>query len=360
MSSSKNSYNIVSDYPKYHAYILIFFAVVINMILCIAFFIQSDSNEKKLDTQHKHFNWNLMVDGFSQNKNLLPKDSPGYRFVNDIYAFEKSEKATNPFSPKTLEEINISSSAYYGIDSQLGCAFRDVPSTVEGTNSAGSHYTCTDGGYLSPDFLNMYHGLKDQDAKPSLYYKKSVKQDLSLHLFLWDIPWWQFFGGLWLFSWILMLFPYFIMTPGGWTNEVKIWTTKETNSFLGFLLFPPAYIVIRLIDYFRNKKDKIQIKEREKELAAKIANHPLRAELQTAETKLQTLSDLAITYPNDKEIQKALKDCRSFVEELRTFPEKLSAKSAKYMAIGISKELQGLKDVATTRLESVDEVEKLS
>lgn len=344
--------NIVESYPFVYAVGLCIVSAIIAIVLLILFMVQTAGNNSERVDYRKHTNWNLMADSFANDTNQLQNPSPGYNLINDLYDFEKAEKSSNPFSPESVEEVIVGSGTYSGIDNQMGCIF--PVTTTE----------CEDSGGFSSEFLVMYNSLRS-GSPADLYYKDVKRTDLGLHLFPFDMSWWKFFGGIWVLTWIPMLIFMGVSQPerSGWRYENvverKDWDIGFLNWLFGFILFPPAYLFIGIASIKNSANIRNTAKRIEKEKLEKIQNHPLHAQLLIAEQKLINIQQLAMVYPQDKDIAKNAKDCLAFVEELRTFPDKLSAKSAKYLSKEIRSDIEDLSSVATTRLDSYDEIQKL-
>ena len=91
----------------------------------------------------------------------------------------------------------------------------------------------------------------------------------------------------------------------------------------------------------------------------RIKNHPLAGELFSAQEKRKTLLNFAILYPKSAEIAEALAECEEVIKELETFPDILSEKSAKYVALQVIDDLKNTRSIVSTRLNALDEIQKL-
>lgn len=344
----KNEVNIFADFPSLHFVILLCIAIITSIVFSIMAISQTAQNNSASANYRKHTNWNLFADSLQSDKNLLPNNTPAHKLFDDLRAFENSSKTANPFSPKDVSEINAPSGVYSGIDSQMGCVFPPP--------QKNSH--CSNSGPFTYGFFSMYTGIKS-GANASLFYKEAKKPELGFRFTPSGIPIWMIICTIWIFTWLIMLAIYAGSGIDEWRHEVKKFTLHDTNAFWGFLLFPPAYLIIGLKDFFSSHADKKQLEKIEETKQQKLEAHPLYAQLQVGEQRLIEVKTIADLYPKDKEVQDSYKDCLAFVEELRTYPDKLSQKSSRYLAQSIRNELQDLSSVASTRLSSYDDLTKM-
>ena len=96
-----------------------------------------------------------------------------------------------------------------------------------------------------------------------------------------------------------------------------------------------------------------------KEEKERLANHPLADELFANQKRLKALEELVKQYPNDKEIKNSYIIVKAIVNELIGFPTKLSAQTARSIAVENAKLAENAKDRMQATLQSRSEIEQL-
>lgn len=349
MATDKVKKNVFNEVPGLTIVIWAILSALFLIGAGISYLVQTNTNDQQVRQVRQNVQYNVFVDSLAQNKNLFELETPAWYLYNDLKLFENTDKVDVKFYPQSLEQINILPNAYPGVGGQVGCILiQDLE-----TGSCGNY------GFFSADFVRMYQLIETTDDISS-FYRSTKPADLNVYVYPFDIAWYEFFLLLLLICNLITTLVYPLFIVDRYYNEYKLLSAKEIPWYKGLFFAFPLYFFAVAKDCSRNKETKKIARQEKEEQDARLLNNPLRAELESCQLKLKKLETLYYQYPSDAIISKALKACREVVKELETFPNKVSQKTARYLALEVQQDLQNTKNVMTSKLDAIDEIERLT